>query len=264
MKIRFTLLSVFIILNTCLSAQTSFVFETFIDPSGAELMYRLLKPAHSKKSKKYPLVIFLHGAGERGDDNLEQLTHGAALFEDKRNRRKFPAYVLFPQCPAEAYWATRNAKIENKSFKFGFDYSLSPGLPLQQVFDLIELYKILPSVDSNRIYIMGLSMGGMGTLEAISRHPELFAAAIPICGGGDLSYVKNFASVVPVWIFHGAKDDVVSPEYSRNMVRQIVSEGGSPRYTEYPEANHNSWDAAFRTPDLLNWLFNQKKNASLK
>lgn len=106
---------------------------------------------------------------------------------------------------------------------------------------------------------MGLSMGGMGTFEAISRHPEWFAAAIPICGGGDLEFVESFAQKVPVWVFHGAKDDVVLPKYSRDIVQEIIFKGGFPRYSEYSEANHNAWDKAFAEKDLLPWLFHQKK-----
>lgn len=239
--------------------QLSFHPETIQNKNGKTIVFRKLDPLKVKKKKKYPLIVFLHGAGERGSDNTKQLTHGSAMFLTKKNRKDYPAFVIFPQCPEESYWASRKESKENGQEKFVFDYSGQPGFALQSVFDIINYYKFMPNVDTNRIYIIGLSMGGMGTLEAISRHPELFAAAIPICGGGDLDYVRNFAAKVPVWLFHGAQDDVVSPKYSREMIDKIIKEGGFPKYTEFPYANHNSWDATFQTKDLFKWLFQQKK-----
>ncbi len=247
------------LLNFDLFGQSSFQPETIQNKEGKTVVFRKLDPIKMKKKKKYPLIIFLHGAGERGSDNTKQLVHGSAMFLKKKNRKDYPAFVVFPQCPEESYWATRNKAKENSQEKYVFDYSLDPSFALKSVFDIIAHYKIMPNVDSNRIYIMGLSMGGMGTLEAISRHPEQFAAAIPICGGGDLDYVRNFATKVPVWLFHGAQDDIVYPKFSRDMVDKIIVEGGFPKYTEFPYANHNSWDVTFQTKDLFKWLFEQKK-----
>ena len=246
--------------NFTLTGQSSFRSESIQNNGGATIQFRMLEPEKVKKNKKYPLVIFLHGSGEKGSDNTKQLVHGSTMFETKKNRRKYPAYVIFPQCPEKAYWESRDFEHENKTNKFLFDYSGAPSFPLREVFSIINYYKKMPHVDSNRIYIMGLSMGGMGTFEAISRHPELFAAAVPICGGADLRYVKNFATRVKVWIFHGAQDDQVLPKYSREVVDKIIQEGGFPKYTEFPTANHNSWDPAFKTEGLFKWLFSQKRS----
>ena len=230
---------------------------------GSIIKYRVLEPINKKPDVKYPVVIFLHGSGERGDDNTKQLVHGAALFENDTVRNTYPAYIVFPQCPQDDFWANKSNQTDPDN-PMTFDYSKPLTKSLSEVFEIIEYYRKAPFIDSNRVYIMGLSMGGMGTLEAISRFPDLFAAAIPICGGGDKRYYSNFAQKVPVWAFHGAKDDVVLPKYSRELVAEIKQHGGNPKYTEFKEANHNSWDPAFATKDLLKWLFEQKKSSETK
>lgn len=243
-----------------INAQKSFKSGELSVKNGNILSYRYLEPRKVKKNKKYPLIIFLHGSGERGSDNKLQLVHGSKLFEKKSNRKKFPAYVVFPQCPKEDYWAKTSGDRSDKENPFDFNFTLPPNESMKNLFELIKSYQQNPRVDPDRIYIMGLSMGGMGTFEAISRHPEWFAAAIPICGGGDLNFVPKFATNTKLWIFHGAKDDVVPPKYSRDMVQEIIFKGGYPKYTEFPEANHNSWDPAFETEGLLKWLFEQKRS----
>ncbi|MCO6459761.1 MAG: prolyl oligopeptidase family serine peptidase [Saprospiraceae bacterium] len=240
-------------------AQKHFKAGQMSRKDGSIVFYQELQPRKIKKNKKYPLVIFLHGAGERGNDNQKQLAHGGKLFDSRKMRRKFPAFVVFPQCPADDYWAKVDINRQDKEDPFRFDFRGKPTAALQSVFDLIQFYRTNEHVDPNRIYIMGLSMGGMGTIEAISRHPDWFAAAVSICGGGDLEFVQKFARQVPVWIFHGAMDDIVLPKYSRDMVQEIIFKGGFPKYTEYPEANHNSWDSAFKEKKLLPWLFEQRK-----
>ena len=259
MKHTFYCFGLFFLFINFVNAQKTFKAGELSVKGGNIISYRYLQPKKVKRNKKYPLIIFLHGAGERGSDNKSQLIHGAKLFEKRSTRKKFPAYVVFPQCPAEDYWAATIKEKENKEDPFKFDFSLPPKESLKNVFELIKTYQNNPNVDTDRIYIMGLSMGGMGTFEAISRHPEWFAAAIPICGGGDLNFVPKFATKTKVWIFHGAKDDVVLPRYSRDMVQEIIFKGGFPKYTEFPEANHNSWDPAFETEGLLEWLFEQKR-----
>jgi predicted peptidase len=250
---------VFVGSDVTLWGQKHFAAGELVRKDGSIIQYKMLEPRRIKASKKYPLVIFFHGAGERGVDNQKQLVHGSKLFEKRRNRRKFPAYVVFPQCPVDDYWAKVDIDRSDKDDPFRFDYRGAPTTALKGVFELIQYYLKMPTVDPERIYIMGLSMGGMGVYEAISRHPEWFAAAIPICGGGDLAFVPSFAEKVPIWAFHGALDDVVPPKYSRDMMQEIIFKGGFPRYTEYPDANHNAWDRAFADKNLLPWLFEHKK-----
>jgi predicted peptidase len=127
------------------------------------------------------------------------------------------------------------------------------------VMDLMDKMVEKPFVKTNQVYVMGLSMGGMGTFEIIYRKPELFAAAIPICGGANPESALAYAKSIPLWVFHGAKDDVVDPNLSINMVSKILNNGGFPRFTLYDFANHNSWDPALAEPELLTWLFSKSK-----
>ncbi|MDW7693283.1 prolyl oligopeptidase family serine peptidase [Flammeovirgaceae bacterium SG7u.111] len=225
------------------------------------LLYRLLLPENFDETKKYPLLIFLHGAGERGNDNQKQLLHGGKLFLEQENREKFPAIVIFPQCPQENYWAAVDRKVnQDGSRTFTFPKNGKPSKPMALALKLLDSYLKQNFVDKSRVYIGGLSMGGMGTFDMVSRKPNVFAAAFPICGGDNPASAKKYAKKVDFWVFHGAKDDVVPPAFSENMVEAIRKQGGNVKLTIYPEANHNSWDSAFAEPELLPWIFSTKKN----
>lgn len=225
------------------------------------LPIQTLYPNDFQSTKKYPLVLFLHGAGERGSDNEKQLVHGSKLFLDEKNREAFPAVVIFPQCPSEDYWSNvdieRNKETNKRTFTFGSGGEETTAM--QSVLSLLDSMINLPFIDTDRVYVGGLSMGGMGTFEMLSRRPNVFAAAITICGGGNPESVKNYATKVPLWIFHGAQDDVVPPTYSQQMADAIQASGGRAKLTIYPEANHNSWDPTFAEPELFSWLFSQSK-----
>jgi predicted peptidase len=117
------------------------------------------------------------------------------------------------------------------------------------------------SIDAARLYITGLSMGGYGVWDAIQRHPDRFAAAAPICGGGDPAQAKRISDI-PLWAFHGAKDTAVKPQRSREMIEAIKAAGGDPKYTEYPDAEHNSWSPTYANPDFYAWLFAQRKKGA--
>ncbi|MFD1630924.1 prolyl oligopeptidase family serine peptidase [Pseudopedobacter beijingensis] len=224
------------------------------------LPLRILYPERFDKNVKYPLVIFLHGRGESGNDNEKQLLHGSSLFLDSKNRVAFPAIVVFPQCAADSYWANVKIKTDEQGkrhflFRKGGKPTKSMSL-LSKYFDSIKQEQY---IDPDRIYIMGLSMGGMGTLEMLRRKPDEIAAAVAICGGDNISKVRKYAHKVKLWVFHGEKDDIVSPIFSENIVAELKKQGANPRFTIYPNANHNSWDSAFAEKDLLFWLFNQQK-----
>lgn len=234
--------------------------ELFIEQQDT-LGYRILWPANFDKEKQYPLVLFLHGAGERGNDNEKQLVHGSALFAQDGNRTKFPAIVVFPQCPANSFWS--NATVDrNKTGKgrLVFQNGGEPTKPMDLVLQLMDSLITKPYIRKDQVYVGGLSMGGMGTFEILSRRPNMFAAAIPICGGGNREAASRYAQKVPVWIFHGAKDNVVHPDFSIEMVSALLKAGGQPKFTLYDNAGHNSWDAAFAEPDFLPWLFSKKQN----
>lgn len=224
-----------------------------------DLPYRILFPENYNRNKKYPLLLFLHGAGERGNDNEKQLIHGGKLFIDEENRKSFQGIVVFPQCPSDNYWA--NVKIDRNTspYTFNFDYTKPETNALQAAVELTKKLIAEEAVDKNRVYITGLSMGGMGTFEAVYRNPKLFAAAVPICGGGDAkSYDKRVAKI-PFRIFHGDADLVVGVTESQKMVTKLHELKANVIYTEYPGVNHNSWDYAFAEPDFINWFLTKKK-----
>ncbi len=230
------------------------IFEPreYVDASGVSLNYRLMKPIDYKPGKKYPLVIFLHGAGERGDDNLAQLKHAAREFANEERRRQYPAYILAPQCPIEKKWVEVDWKLDNS------EMPEEPSQSLTLVKTLADLMIETAGIDESRIYITGLSMGGYGTWDALARYENFFAAAAPICGGGDPKSVKSFTNV-PIWCFHGTKDKVVKVQQSTQMVEALKSLGGTPKFTEYPEAEHDSWTQTYANPELYEWLFAQER-----
>lgn len=226
----------------------------YVGANNQSLKYRLLKPYQYSFGKKYPLIIFLHGAGERGSDNLITLKHGAKDFADEARRKEFPAYVLVPQCPKEKKWSE-------------VDWSKESSTLPDQASDTMQLLKELvdemvenAGIDTDRIYITGLSMGGYGTWDAIARYPNFFAAAAPICGGGDPKTVDRFRNL-PIWCFHGAKDPVVKVIRSQEMIDAIKKAGGNPRYTEYPDLQHDSWTVTYKNPEFYTWLFAQRKSS---
>ncbi|MCI0461731.1 MAG: prolyl oligopeptidase family serine peptidase [Gemmataceae bacterium] len=226
--------------------------RVYKDAQDKTLPYRLLAPEQIEPGQTYPLVLFLHGGGERGDDNERQLAHGVPEFASAANRQKYPCFLAAPQCPAGSRWVEVDWTADSHK------QPERPSEPLRLALELIEaLCEELP-IDRGRIYITGLSMGGYGVWDALSRRPELFAAGVPVCGGGDEALAERIAEV-PVWAFHGARDGVVKPARSRNMIEALKQAGGSPTYTEYPDVGHNSWVRAYRDPELFRWLFSQKR-----
>ena len=227
---------------------------------GKTLPYRLLKPAETEAGKKYPLVLFLHGAGERGADNAKQLV----WFWDAKKPSPMTrpevaaakAFVLVPQCPDGKQWV--DVPWAKGSYK-----SPEVSEPLKLTLALVDsLLKDLP-IDPDRVYVVGMSMGGYGAFDAVQRRPELFAACVAICGAGDPSKAKVIADV-PVWAFHGADDGAVPVAGSRDMVAALKAAGAEPKYTEYPKVGHNSWSPAFAEKEFWNWIFAQRRPAASK
>lgn len=226
----------------------------FVNAAGDSLPYRILFPeGYEEAGQDYPLVLFLHGAGERGQDNESQLTHGARTIADSISH--YPAIVVFPQCKKEGYWA----EIERTAEGFSYILRESPNPNLHLVMALLDELTATERIDTNRLYLGGLSMGGFGTFELLARRPQTFAAAFPICGGGLPLLAPLYAPHVAMWIFHGAQDQVVPVAESREVYEALKEAGAAVKYTEYPEARHNSWDNAFAEPGLFNWLFSQRK-----
>lgn len=225
------------------------------------LRYRILYPENYKKGKAYPLIVFLHGSGERGNDNEAQLFHGGDLFLKDSLRKQFPAIVIFPQCPANDTWSRFPGGHRDTTAAFNLTLNtLDLTTPERLAKQLIDSFAENKVADKKRIYLGGLSLGGFGTYDLVIHYPGYFAAAFPICGQANVKLYTEKAAKVPVWIFHGALDNVVDPQPDRNLIAALQSMGvKNAKYTEYPNAGHNSWDSAFAEPGLLPWLFSYKK-----
>lgn len=242
--------------STVASAQ--FQSASFME-AGVTLPYQIMYPQNYDASKQYPLVVFLHGAGERGVDNQKQLIHGKQFFIDNFYSIN-EAIVIAPQCAEGSYWAnvTRHQIGNDVSFIFGHTDAATP--QMNTLVSLVDYWIESGKVNLNQVYLGGLSMGGMGTFELLWRMPNTFAAAFPICGGADLKKSDKYAKNTALWIFHGDKDNVVPVENSREAYKMLKSLGCDVEYTEYEGVNHGSWNNAFQEKDLAPWLFNHTKS----
>lgn len=215
--------------------QTAEAFEKPIETT-LKLNYLLSLPEryeNTDKATKWPLVIFLHGAGERGDNLDVVKKHGPPKLVEAG--RKFPFILVSPQCPKNGWWTEQPV--------------------LELLDDLEKGYR----VDADRIYLTGLSMGGYGTWHFSAKAPGRFAAVAPVCGGG-VPYLTRSLKSMPVWAFHGAKDSVVPLNESERLIKVIESNGNeNAKLTVYPEANHDSWTAAYNTDELYEWLLSQRR-----
>ncbi len=214
--------------------------------------YRLLKPENIEPGKQYPVVLFLHGAGERGDDNKMQLLYLPAQMCEPEWRRKYPCFLIAPQCRKDKKWVEVDwsAKESKQPPEPGDQMKVALGI-------LDEVLKNYPA-DPGRVYLTGLSMGGYGSWDAAARYPDRFAAVAPICGGGDEATAERLATL-PLWAFHGDQDAAVPVERSRRMIAAIEKAGGHPKYTEFAGVGHNSWTPAYSDPKgLLPWMFQQR------
>jgi len=198
--------------------------------------YLLFLPEdYEKKQQRWPMILFLHGAGERGSDLNLVKKHGPPKIVE--NKKDFPFIVVSPQCPQGQWWTEEVEMLINL------------------LDDIVSRY----NVDTERIYLTGLSMGGYGTWTLAAAYPERFAAIAPICGGGERYMADKFKNV-PVWAFHGAKDNVVPPVKSEEMVSAINVRGGNARLTIYPDATHDSWTVTYDNPELYDWFLKHRKN----
>lgn len=204
---------------------------------GLSFLLSLPKDYEENDRVAYPLVLFLHGMGERGEDLNLVKKHGPPKLAEERD---FPFILVAPQCPID---------IERYSTWHLYMDDLNA-----LIDEIIAQYR----VDKQRIYVTGLSMGGYGTWDLAKRYPEKFAAAAPICGGGSTKQIEKLKNV-PVWAFHGAKDEVVPVEESVRMVDALSEVGGNVRLTVYPDANHDSWTETYNNPDFYKWLLSHKK-----
>ncbi|MEL6591649.1 MAG: PHB depolymerase family esterase [Bacteroidota bacterium] len=227
------------------------------DETGPLLNYRFLTP-ETKADQKYPLILFLHGAGERGDDNTAQLVHVTHRFSDEAFQKAHPSFVIAPQCPKERYWPSGTFSRD-----WGvFTPSDTLNTEMRLIMALLAEAQTKYPIDPNRIYVAGLSMGGFGTWDFLRRFPNYFAGGIPVCGGGTAADAETFVHV-PIWALHGSDDSVVPARLSREMIAALRKAGGNPMYTEFPGVNHDSWTPAFpaysEAPFIYDWLFSQHR-----
>lgn len=258
---RFATLALALLLGACATTPREeppgkFVERT-VDVAGVAHRYQVFVPSRKAGGKHPATILFLHGSGERGTDNQRQTEVGLGPHL-RRHAADFPALVVFPQAPDGTSWNGIQARVALAALDAALDE-----------FD----------GDDDRIVLTGISRGGYGVYELAMREPRRFAALVPVCGGitqppslkerlvveGVAEAPDPFAAAaqrlqrMPTWVFHGAKDETVTPDQSRHLVEALRGVGGNVRYTEFAEAGHNSWDAAYAMPELWSWAFAQRR-----
>lgn len=239
-----TSIPVFIAVLACLSGvaradQPKQVAATFDSNIHVRINYLLYLPPDYATKEKVPLLVFLHGAGERGDDLEKVKRHGPPKLIDQG--KTFPFIIVSPQCGTGQWWTTKQAELT------------------ALIDDIVSKYK----VDRERIYLTGLSMGGFGTWSLAAYTSDRFAAIIPICGGGEPIAARVLKNT-PVWAFHGGKDPIVAVKRSQEMVDAINKANGDAKLTIYPDAGHDSWTATYDNPEIYEWLLAHKRPAAPK
>jgi predicted peptidase len=236
------------------------VARIYLDPNSARLPYRLFVPHTYDSKRSYPLIVFLHGGAGNGADNLQQImggnTNGSHVWIRDDVQREYPAFVLAPQAPDGATWGGPE----------GTELSSAARMMLEIVENLRHEFNI----DKSRLYLTGQSLGGFGTWDVIIRRPDVFAAAVPLCGSG---IVKGFPfrtvyapadfekiRDLPIWVFQGEDDTTVPPSGPRQTVAALRKVGSNVRYTEYPGVGHRVWERAYSDPKLVAWLFAQHRS----
>jgi predicted peptidase len=215
--------------------KTGFVPKVYKGPDGTESKYVVFVPHDYKGDKDYPIILFLHGAGSKGTDGAAQVKGGLAT-AIRKNEKKFEFIAVFPQ--AEKGWQGK-------------------GDDAKRALAILEEVSKTYKVDKKRTYLTGLSMGGFGTWSLAAAYPDRWAAIAPICGGGDPKTAEKIKHI-PCWCFHGDADPTVKVERSRDMIKALKDAGAMPRYDEYPGVGHNSWDRAYATAELYEWMLKQQ------
>lgn len=252
-------LAAIVFLAACLSMQAqpwAFQKRVFVSSDGLSLPYQIHIPAQLDLENGNPLLLFLHGAGERGEDNEKQMVHGGNLFRTSPLLEN--AIVIAPQCPTWDQWS---AHIDLGRGDLFPDVSVAT-LSQQAVWELLDCFVKTGLADSDRIYATGLSMGGMGVLDMALRRPDFFAAVQPMCGGASNTIMAGWDGITDFRLFHGTADDDVLYEYSEDAVRILAERGANATLVTYPGVGHCCWDFAFAEPDFISWMFSRKREGS--
>jgi predicted peptidase len=280
-----SVLCLFALINALLGATINDFAAGSMTYNGTTVVYRLYSPADIVAGQRYPLIVALHGAGDRGNNNTAQLRYGFMNLVGESEQRVRPCFVFAPQCPVNHFWATGGWE------RGVYEQSTSPTGALSTTVHLLDsLVAVLP-MDTNRLYVTGISMGGMGTWDLITRYPERFAAAVPVCGAVDTAKLIPLAAL-PLWTYHGSADDIIPPLGTRTAMRKFADMGQAvvyPRcgatapspcaplsaaalqvelpnahkiYTEFAGAGHNVWDNAYGDTMMLRWMFLQTRKTT--
>lgn len=263
LTIAIILLLAFFTRNTILKSSIDRIRNIFINGksvtgefqrNNVSIKYRYFESGAKTAS---PLLVILHGAGERGSDNIKQLDYTTIRFI-KEIRKKYSPFILLPQCPSDNVWTINPERPFNN-----FSLDLIPVSPtLEIVRDIIYMLTEKYSIDTDRIYIIGYSMGGTGTWEIILRNPDLFAAAVTICSASDPSKVF-LVKDLPVWAFSAERDEFYNYRETEETVGKLREINSNVKYTLYRNQGHNIWDLIFTDPEVTDWLFSQVKNETI-
>jgi len=224
--------------------------------NGNTLPYQIMYPRGYDGNGSYPLVIFLHGAGERGTNNTSQMIYGPETFANPDARTDYPAIVVFPQCPSDVMWSRRIKEKIDGTWVFEFPVEEEPNYAMEMVIELTRQLIASESVDSERIYLAGLSMGGIGVFEYFYYAPNLAAAGVSLAGGHDPDLISTYGEGKSFWLFHGTEDNVVPIKYSRDMYNKFIELDFNVSFTE-AEGRGHEWNYALNDPELIQWLFQQ-------
>lgn len=234
--------------NSANEAVEGFLAGSYRSASGETMQYRLFVPPGYDPSQKYPIVLWLHGAAGRGRDNVSQLLggnfSGSHIWTKPEIEQKYHAFVLAPQVDVSKGWARPHTN--------------TPPVAIRLALEILDTVENKYSIDRDREYVAGQSMGGEGVWAALSIAPRRFAAAIALCGYGDAYMIPRVAKI-PVWIFQGEEDPIVPAARMRVWVKQLGEAGGTPKYTQYPSIGHDVWDPAFSQPDIVEWLLSRRR-----
>ena len=225
--------------------------KVYASKKGERLPYRLFVPTGYSPEQKYPLILWLHGREGRGSDNLQQIVHtnqkGAHVWIAPEIQLKFPVFVLAPQCPITENWSDPDLNLPSKALE----------LSLQ----ILALVQNEFSIDPDRVYVVGQSMGGLGVYSLLQLYPEKWAGAVILTAYDNFTNAMAI-SRVPLWVFQGDADQTVPVTMVRDMMKQLKKANANLRYTEYHKADHDIWDRAFAEPELIPWLASLKRAAS--
>lgn len=226
----------------------TFKKQIYSDKLGVKMPYRLYVPAGYDSQKKYPLVFWLHGANGRGTDNGKQISggnqDGTHIWTAPASQAQFPAFVLAPQCPEEHFWSDPELN--------------EPSPQLQMALDILGAVEKEYSIDLDRVYAAGQSMGGLGVWALLQNFPERWAAGLVLCAYDNFTNVRGLVPI-PIWVFQGDADMIVNVELVRTMIKSLKKAGSQVRYSEYHKVGHEVWVKAFAEPDLVSWVAAQKR-----